>query len=230
MIVYVSIGRGVIIAKRTISFVFLPQRLDGLLAHAQDHRCLAVHGDYIVVGRDFSLGLKNPVYTQIHEHVMRHVGMGGQAVKKGRPVSWAADLICLYLPFGGEHVVGEGTPTWDTLSEDHFKYGIALASSSLSDSGWLLIATPLSGYFLHTLLHFLYCRVLLELLLEFYNVGFLVGVGLGMIERYCRVSGLEIFHRVIVVHHLPYGYAKIAGMMVEVCFLCPTYDPLKCQQ
>lgn len=69
---------------------------------------MVLHGDNVAIGRDISLGLKNLVYTKIHEHILRHLGKG---VKKGKSISWGANLVFLDLPFGGVHVGGGHAPT-----------------------------------------------------------------------------------------------------------------------
>lgn len=33
-----------------------------------------------------------------------------------------------------------------------------------------------------------------------------VGPSIGWVERYARVFGVDIWHRVLVFHHSPYGY------------------------
>ena len=46
----------------------------------------------------------------------------------------------------------------------------------------------------------------------------IVGPSVGWVERYARVSNLEIWHRVLVCHDSSYGYLELADRRVEVRF------------
>ena len=62
-------------------------------------------------------------------------------------IEWAADFIFLDFPFGGTHGANDPSLTWDSLSKDHVRYGVALSSSILADSGWLLVMASMEGIY-----------------------------------------------------------------------------------
>lgn len=130
-----------------MKFVYFPELLLGNKFHFSTPKCLAIGGDYILIGKDLALGKKNPHFTTIHEHMMVHKQEGRQFIRKGKIVGWAADLVFLDLPFGGLTTGSIMSPIWDVLTEDHVRYGISLAVSSLADSGWLLIMASIGGIY-----------------------------------------------------------------------------------
>lgn len=112
---------------------------------SMDSRCLAVVGDYIAIAADFKAGIKNPTWVVVHEHMLKARSHSIAYTRLGRGVAWSADFIFLDLPFGGVHHGREPRPSWDILTEDHVHSGIQLSSSTLADSGWLLIMTSMGG-------------------------------------------------------------------------------------
>ena len=101
--------------------------------------------DYIAIAKDFSNGMKNPTFTRTHEYMMVHRPQGIGYIKKGRSVGWVVDLVFLDLPFGGICHGTVSSPPWDSISEDHVRYGIALAASTIADFGWVLIMASIGG-------------------------------------------------------------------------------------
>lgn len=89
---------------------------------------------------------QNSTFTLIHEHMTRVRPIERQYVKKGRVVTWASDFIFLDLPCGVlPRSGGEPCPIWDRLTEEHVRFGIALAASTLADCGWLLVMASFAG-------------------------------------------------------------------------------------
>ncbi|MCO5554592.1 hypothetical protein L7F22_008123 [Adiantum nelumboides] len=82
----------------------------------------------------------------------------------------------------------------DFVYEDHVRYGIALAASTLVDLGWLLVMVSMAGD----------CII-------------------GWIERYVRVYDLEIVRQVVVIHHSTYGFKEIGGL-IGYYYLCCLYS------
>lgn len=136
---------GRVVLKKSISYVFaneLPYVDLPLLGVA---KCIAAVGDYIAIARDFAAGVKNLTWVPIHDHLMMSRPQGGECIRKGRSVGWAADFIFLDLPFGGVQQTPPTCPSWDVCTEEHVRCGVALSASTLSDSGWLLIMASFGG-------------------------------------------------------------------------------------
>ncbi|KAI5055755.1 hypothetical protein GOP47_0029276 [Adiantum capillus-veneris] len=159
-------------ARKSMLFVHKPWVAENGLRCSDS---LSIVGDYVLIGKDFAEGKKNKVYSQIHEHVLKHRVGCTKYTKKGRQVKWAADFVFLDFPYGHDLHGSSINPAWDELSDDHVRYGISLSSAALSDFAWMLI------------------------------MGSTGGEIMGLVERYCRVLGLDIFRRIIVMHHTPYG-------------------------
>lgn len=134
------------LSKRTTQFIYLAEHSLGAMPHIQNPRGIVVVGDYITIGQDFVAGQKNDTFFRVHEFMRQNKPSDMHAIKRGKSVEWAADFIFLDLPFGGTHGGDDPSPAWDFVSEDHVRYGIALASSTLADSGWLLVMAAMAGF------------------------------------------------------------------------------------
>lgn len=133
---------GRMVLRQSTTFVYLDELPVGKMATLGDAKCIATVGDYVSVAKDFSLGVKNVLWGVIHEHMMKSRPQGREYFRKGRLVGWAADFVFLDLPTGG---VRHPSPSWDVCTEDHVRHGLALASSTLSDNGWLLVMASFGG-------------------------------------------------------------------------------------
>lgn len=130
--------------KKSINFVYILETpLRSSLSI--DTRCIAILGDYISIAADFREGIRNVSWSPVHDHMSRVRSVCEPYTRGGRPVSWAADLVFLDLPFGGFHVGSTPVPRWDICTEDHVRSGIHLAFSTLADSGWLLVMSSMAG-------------------------------------------------------------------------------------
>ena len=99
----------------------------------------------MAIGRDFACGKKNPAYTLLHEHFKEKCPKERDYVRMRQNVSWATDFVFLDFPFGGVLHGTDPHPHWNHLVEDHVRYGISVAASSLSDKGWLLVMCSSTG-------------------------------------------------------------------------------------
>lgn len=193
--------------------------MHGQIIHDFD-RCTAVTGDYIAIARDFSLGVRSPSWAVIHEHMLKF--RRGDLVyrRSSKSVSWAADFIFLDLPFGGL-IAGYGiSPMWDRITEDHVRAGIHLAWNTLSDSGWLIIMASFSGLWHFTTLKLSFGFI--NMLLITYVFICVSGDSLRWVERFSAASDMQIYRRIVVLHHTPYGFMERGGDRVEVnyIFIC----------
>lgn len=173
------------IVKKVNTFIFVEKHVQSSFVQNQDHGCLAIVGDYVTIGKDFASGMKNSAYTKVHEQFKSKCSNIMDYVRVGCTMAWAADLVFLDLPFGGLHGA-HPHPQWDRLIEDHVRYRISVGATSLSDRGWMLVVRSSSA-----------------------------GPSVGWVERYARVSNLEIWHRVLVCHDSSYGYLELADCRVE---------------
>ena len=111
----------------------------------QNPKSNLVVGDYVIIRKNFVGGKQNDTFFSVHEFMKQNKPFGVIYMKRGRPVDWAVDFVFLELPFGGTHSGDNPSPSWDFISEDHVRYEIALASSFLVDSGWLLVMASMAG-------------------------------------------------------------------------------------
>lgn len=177
-------------------------------------RCVVCVGDYIRIAIDFSAGVKNPTWIPIHEHMLKARSTSFQYTRGGKSVAWGADFIFLDLPFGGTLYSPSEKPAWDQLTEEHVRSGIVLSATTSADSGWLLIMASFGGTCL-----FVYCYIKVCNIYCLFIVHHMIGDCIGLVERFCRGSGLFIFRRILVRHHCSYGYFENNGERVEVCNL-----------
>ncbi|KAI5064220.1 hypothetical protein GOP47_0020890 [Adiantum capillus-veneris] len=182
------VAHGEIVAKKTISFVYIVDIPLSSLSSLSDSRCMAISGDYTAIAADFRAGVRHPAWIRVHEHMGSARFDGTLCVRGGRTVAWVADFIFLDLPFGGSHLASPVVPLWDICSEDHVRAGMQLAYSTLSDSGWLLIMVSMTGD------------------------------TIGWVERFCRASEMTIHRRIVVLHHGAYGYGNSFGGRIECHF------------
>lgn len=138
-----DLGKSVI--RKVSTFVFIDKHSQDFVPFVGEQKCLAIVGDYVTIGKDFACGMKSPAYTLVHEHFKGKCPKERDYVRMRRGVSWAADLVFLDLPFGGVLHGTQPHPHWDHLTEDHVRYGIAVAAASLSDRGWLLVMCSSAG-------------------------------------------------------------------------------------
>lgn len=101
-------------------------------------------GDYISMGKDFGLSIRNEEYAKLHMFFSTLEKGDTIYTKKKKAVVWAADFVLLDLPmdssFGHESV-----PLWNKLTEDHVRHGLGVASASLRDSGWIVVISSITG-------------------------------------------------------------------------------------
>ncbi|MCO5613200.1 hypothetical protein L7F22_067476 [Adiantum nelumboides] len=175
------------LSKRTKHFIYLATHYLGYMPHVENPKSIVVVGDYITIGKDFMGGRKNDTFYSVHEFIKQNKPSGVNYTKMGKTVDWAADFIFLDLPFEGTQSGEDPCPTWDFVYEDHVRYGIGLAASTLADLGWLLVMASMVGDFT-----------------------------IGWIERYVCVYDLEIVRRdLVVIHHSTYGFKEICGICTD---------------
>lgn len=147
MIFFLFISAGDrVLAKEVLSYVYSTP-----LKRVDDDVCNSVTmfgccvGNYIEMGKDFAKAKKNVAYTKLHEFFAGLASIDKDYIRTGKKVKWAANLIVLDFPTG----IGEDgktkVPPWNELTEDHVRYGIAIAAVSLADDGWLVLICPLEG-------------------------------------------------------------------------------------
>ncbi|KAI5064834.1 hypothetical protein GOP47_0019529 [Adiantum capillus-veneris] len=182
------VSSGTIMARKTISFVYLVESPLQNISSFVDTGCMAIVGDYIAIVADFRAGVQNPIWIPIHEHLSRARSEATLYTRAGRAVPWAADFIFLDLPFGRSLVGSSTLPQWDICSEDHVRAGVHLAFSALADSGWLLIMVSTAGE------------------------------AIRWVERFCCAAEMVVHRRIVVLHHGAYGhFESFGGPIVCLC-------------
>ncbi|KAI5076304.1 hypothetical protein GOP47_0008369, partial [Adiantum capillus-veneris] len=139
------VAPGTIVARRSISFVYIMESPSHCLSSSMDTRCMAIDGDYIAIAADYRAGIRNLAWVPVHKHLVRARSDSILYTRGTKSISWAADLIFLDLPFGGSLLGSSTSPCWDICIEDHVRAGVHLAFSTLADIGWLLIMVSLAG-------------------------------------------------------------------------------------
>lgn len=162
-------GGDALVWKKVSSFVYMEELVYVNMPPLGDARCFVAVADYIALARDFASGVKSVAWGPIHEHMMASRPQGQEFFKKGKLVGSAADFIFLDLPSVDARHALLGHAAWDICTEDHVRHGVALSCLTLADSGWLLIMASFGGD------------------------------SIGWVERYCRVSDLEIVRRIVVL-------------------------------
>ncbi|KAI5072521.1 hypothetical protein GOP47_0012627 [Adiantum capillus-veneris] len=179
------VAPGTIVARRSISFVYIMESPSHCLSSSMDTRCMAIVGDYIAIAVDYRAGIRNLAWVPVHEYFVWACSDSILYTRGTKSVSWAADLIFLDLPFGGSLLGSSTSPRWDICTEDHVRAGVHLAFSTLANSGWLLIMVSLAGE------------------------------AVGWVERFSRASEMVVHRRIVVLHHGAYGYVESFGGRVE---------------
>ncbi|KAI5076442.1 hypothetical protein GOP47_0008507 [Adiantum capillus-veneris] len=133
------------LSKRTTQFIYLAAHSLRYTPHVENPKSIVVVDDYIIIGKDFAGGRKNDTFYSVHELIKQNKPSGVNYTKRGKVVDWAVDFIFLDLPFGRTQGGDNPCPTWDFVFEDHVRYGIDLAASTLADLGWLLVMASMAG-------------------------------------------------------------------------------------
>ncbi|KAI5070481.1 hypothetical protein GOP47_0014824 [Adiantum capillus-veneris] len=65
------VSSGTIMARKTISFVYLVESPLQNISSFVDTRCMAIVGDDIAIVADFRAGVRNPIWIPVHDHLSR---------------------------------------------------------------------------------------------------------------------------------------------------------------
>ncbi|KAI5070808.1 hypothetical protein GOP47_0015151 [Adiantum capillus-veneris] len=66
-----SATRGTIVARKSISFIYIMESPPHASSTSIGSQCMAIFGDYISIAANFREGVCNPAWTTFHEHLIR---------------------------------------------------------------------------------------------------------------------------------------------------------------